>query len=278
MNNTCLRCGYVWATRSLDPIRCPRCKSVRWNREVVKDSCKRCGAEWIQRGGTKPKYCPVCHSSMWDSEIRTFTCPKCGKTRMLRSNSRENLCPECDLYNDRKSKLRFLDCGLASGIRPIIHLWSDGKGKTLNCVDDGSGRASLYDNGRLLGEINIASWCKNSNLVFEIGPKLSGEKYQSAFALAAEKILFVYRSQERKYTNIESLRGVSPLQAEVIGLYESGMKPVSIALRLGIPFTDVMDMISTIPAMSSDNFYDRRETYEQRSEYDYRLAKEREKA
>ena len=56
MNNICMRCGYTWSARSKKPLRCPHCKTTRWDKEVVKDVCKRCGAEWVQRGGEMPKY------------------------------------------------------------------------------------------------------------------------------------------------------------------------------------------------------------------------------
>ncbi len=254
MYNTCLRCGYSWSARSLDPLRCPHCKTTRWNKEVIKDVCKRCGAEWVQRGGEMPKYCPVCHSSMWNNDKRTFTCPKCGKTRTLRSNSRENMCPECDLYADRRSKAHVMEFKTPrSGISNIIHLWSDGKGLTLNYVNDDSGIASLYKCGKLCGEINIESWCKKYSLVFSIGPKLNEERYQEVFASAVDRILFSDEVLSNKSSKISSLRGVTPEQAEVISLYEAGMKPISIALKMGLPFTEVMDIISTIPPIRMEN-------------------------
>ena len=109
MMNKCCRCGYEWAPRSKEPLRCPSCKSTRWNKETIKDKCLRCGAEWVQRGSESPKYCPICHSSMWNSEKVTYTCPKCGLTRTLRSNSRIGLCPVCDRYVDSRPKTQFDD-------------------------------------------------------------------------------------------------------------------------------------------------------------------------
>lgn len=29
----CLRCGARWKARVINPVQCPRCKSLNWNRE-----------------------------------------------------------------------------------------------------------------------------------------------------------------------------------------------------------------------------------------------------
>ncbi|MBO4502886.1 MAG: hypothetical protein J5707_04475 [Candidatus Methanomethylophilus sp.] len=254
MNNICLRCGYTWLARAKKPLRCPNCKTTRWDREIVKDVCKRCGAEWVQRGGEIPKYCPVCHSSMWNSEKRTYTCPKCGKTRSLRSNSRENLCPECDMYSANRPAPRFTESSdRASGIGKVITLWSDGKGLTLRYVDNGTHIASLYDLGKYLGEVNIDLFCRKYHLTFELGPRLQSEEYQEVMRSAADKILFTNEVVANRTDKVRTLRGLDPVSAEIVNLYESGMSPVSIALKTGTSFSEVMDLISEIPPMRLDD-------------------------
>ena len=278
MNNRCLRCNYEWRARDTKPLRCPRCKTTRWYKEVIKDQCKRCGAEWIQRGGEMPKYCPVCHSSMWNTDKRTYTCPKCGKTRILRSNSRENLCPECDMYSDKKGTSRtMMFPEKVSGINKIIPLWSDGKGLTLTCVDNGSFIASLYENGQYIGETNIDLFCRKYGLTFEIGPKLQTESFQNAMKSAVDKILFTSEIIQKRSERTGALRGMDQIHAEALSMYESGMQPISIALKTGLPFSEVMDMISQIPPIAmNDKDVDRRETgAPERKMY---LAKDYEKA
>lgn len=33
---TCLRCGATWTPRKPNPVQCPRCKRVDWNKKAVK--------------------------------------------------------------------------------------------------------------------------------------------------------------------------------------------------------------------------------------------------
>ena len=254
MNNICMRCGYTWSARSKKPLRCPHCKTTRWDKEVVKDVCKRCGAEWFQRGGEMPKYCPVCHSSMWNSEKRTYTCPKCGKTRSLRSNSRENLCPECDIYSASKPAPKYAEPReRIGGIGKVTTLWSDGNGLTLRYVDNGSQIAALYDLGKYMGEVNIDLFCRKYRLTFELGPQIESENFQIVMRSAVDKILFTNEVVMNKTEKIATLRGLDPVNAEIINLYESGMMPVSIALKTGVPFSEIMDTISEIPPMRLDD-------------------------
>ncbi|MCQ2085555.1 MAG: hypothetical protein MJZ21_05360 [archaeon] len=253
MSNNCLRCGYSWSARSTEPLRCPRCKSTRWNKEVIKDVCTRCGAEWVQRSGEAPKYCPVCHSSMWNAEKLTYTCPKCGKTRTLRSNSRANLCPSCDLYTDSR-RPHFADSRApSSGINNIIHLWSNQEGLTLNYLNNRQGIASLYNHGKLIGEINIESWCRGFGINFDLNAKLTEPKYQEIFEKAVEKINFENKVSESRTTNLGLLRGLNSTEAEVVYLNDTGMSPLSISLKLKIPFASVMDILATIPPIVRGN-------------------------
>ncbi|MCQ2078913.1 MAG: hypothetical protein MJZ38_02500 [archaeon] len=247
MSNNCLRCGYSWSARSKDPLRCPHCKSTRWNKEVIKDLCMRCGAEWIQRSGEVPKYCPVCHSSMWNAERITYTCPKCGKTRALRSNSRIDLCPVCDVYSDHRKMQEAGYKGTPAGISDIIHLWSNGAGLTLTSINNGSGIASLYEGGSLVGEINIESWCRSHGITYDPAAGNLSEAHREVFAAAVEKIRLSNMILDEKSANIGVLRGVSPIEAQIIQLSESGMAPLPIALKLNVPFTDVMDVLASVP-------------------------------
>jgi transposase-like protein len=187
---------------------------------------------------------------MWNSEKRTYTCPKCGKTRSLRSNSRENLCPECDLYSASKPAPKF-DEGREGigGIGRVTTLWSDGNGLTLRYVDNGSHIASLYEYNKYIGEVNIDLFCRKYRLVFELGPQLQSESFQIVMRSAVDKILFTDEVVANRTEKIGALRGLDPVQAEVVNLYESGMMPVSIALKTGVSFSEVMDMISEIPPM-----------------------------
>lgn len=248
MKKSCLRCGYTWHARMRDPLRCPGCKSVRWNREVVNDICLRCGAEWVQRRNEVPKYCPVCHSAMWNSEKRTYTCPRCGKTRILRSNSRIDLCPSCDEYFDKPPKpVTDGNPSGKNGICPIIRLWSDGRGSVLSYTRNDSGTATLYECGKLVGTINIGGWCRNQGISFCAEANHDCEKLQKTYKAAVEKIRFNSEVSEYRVPDICELRRVNRTEARIIALRESGMDTLAIALKLGIPFTEVMDVLSSVP-------------------------------
>ena len=253
MKNACLRCGYRWTARSSKPLRCPRCKSTRWDRDVIRDRCMRCNAEWVQRGDERPKYCPVCHSGMWNAEKRSFTCPKCGKTRILRSNSREDLCPSCDMYQERRKAGKNGFLNTPSGMGKVLHLWKDGEGLVLTFIHDGKGIAYLYDTGRYLGEIDLDSWFRSHGQRLDPYRPQGDERYDEVMKKAVEKILSRVDISEKTVDNISALRGVDKLEATIISMMQDGVPPLSISMKLEIPFSKVMDTLSSIPPMSGTN-------------------------
>ena len=246
MNNTCVKCGYSWNARSEEPLRCPSCKSTRWNKTLIRDKCLRCNSEWIQRGDSAPKYCPVCHSARWAYEKRTCTCPRCGKTRVLKANSRAGLCSECKIEVGY-SKPRTGCEPPSAGINKVIRLWSDGKGLTLNYICSEDGKARLYNKGVFLGEIDIEAWCKSNGYKFSVKNQETIDGLHDAFSEAASRIKTQSEISSNLVHDICELRGVSPTEAKIIRLYETGMGPASIALKLNISFSRVMDIISNIP-------------------------------
>lgn len=251
MRNTCQRCNYSWSARSETPTRCPRCKSTRWNRKVIRDKCMRCNAEWIQRGDEQPKYCPVCHSTMWNYEKKVYTCPKCGKTRALRSNSRTGLCPDCDMYVERRQNHEEPLPENAAGIRPMIHLWGNGKGLALYYLSNGRNIAFLLDHGRYVGEINIESFFRTQGHRFIERDILEGAQYNTVFAAAAEAILSAPTVPEDRVDGISNRYGISVMDARIIEMAESGMPAISISLKLGIPYDKVRAVLDDMPVVKT---------------------------
>ncbi len=252
MMNRCCRCGYEWAPRSKEPLRCPSCKSTRWNKETIKDKCLRCGAEWVQRGSESPKYCPICHSSMWNSEKVTYTCPKCGLTRTLRSNSRIGLCPVCDRYVDSRPKTQFDDFRpKEAGVSDIIRIWTDGEGLTLVYVDNGRGMTYLYAEGDLVGSINFSSWCRNNKLSMEyVLRNYQEDSLSEKLSKLAMSMLSDDEAPSDRISIIAELRGITEEQAIIVSMHDDGMEPLPISLKLGIPFSTVMDTLNNIPPIS----------------------------
>lgn len=246
MMYNCLRCDYTWLARSEYPSRCPHCKSTRWDKKVIIDKCQRCKAEWIQRGEEPPKYCPMCHSSMWDAKKKTFTCPKCGNTRILRSNSRSGRCPTCDNYNNRKPRVPREAC---PGISRMVHLWSDGEGQTLSYLDNGQGIAYLYNCGKLVGEVNLDLLCKSQGLRFN--PASANDKsFQPIYEHAVSRIKSTPMMSDERIESVSTLHNVDETTSKIMILRESGMQPMAIALKLDIPFSHVMDVLTNTPRIA----------------------------
>ena len=246
MMYNCLRCDYTWVARSDYPARCPHCKSTRWDKKVIIDKCQRCKAEWIQRGTEAPKYCPMCHSSMWDAKKRTFTCPKCGVTRVLRSNSRSGRCPTCDNYSNRRPRAPKEEC---PGISRIIHLWSDGKGLALSYLDNGQGIAYLYNGGKLLGEVNFDVMCKTQGLRFTAA-SANDDSFRPVCEQAVSRILSNQAVSEERVDSVSTLYKVDESTSKILLLRDSGMMPAAIALKLGVPFSQVMDVLTNAPRIA----------------------------
>ena len=173
----------------------------------------RCNAEWIQRGDEQPKYCPVCHSTMWNYEKKVYTCPKCGKTRALRSNSRTGLCPDCDMYVERRQNHEEPLPENASGIKPMIHLWGNGKGLALYYLSNGRNIAFLLDHGKYVGETNIESFFRTQGHRFIERDILEGAQYNTVFAAAAEAILAAPTVPEDRVDGISNRYGISVMDA-----------------------------------------------------------------
>ena len=246
--NTCLRCGYAWSPRSGLPVRCPKCKTTRWNAENVTHTCLRCGAQWNQRGDTLPRYCPSCHSCVWNEPKVEFICPQCGKSRTLRSNSRKDQCPYCDGYKgvDKENhKLRAAPRKIAKPVR----IWSDGKGHVL-MYSRSQGIATVYDEGILIATTNLNSWLISRGYVLDEALLNFREEYmQKEFNELAQKLLTSDKAYESRAESIKALHPVSDTVSEILALSESGMQPVAIALKLRITFSEVMSALSNIPPM-----------------------------
>ncbi len=256
MTNQCLRCGYLWAPRSGNPVRCPQCKSTKWNTEHISHVCQRCGFTWNQRGESLPRYCPSCHSAMWNEVKVTYTCPKCGRTRVLRSNSRVDMCPFCDEYGDSKQPVSESD-HIANGLtRPTV-VWSDGKGIVMIYNNNGSGNATVYEDGELVATTNLDFWFRTHNYTPERAlENLKDQTMKDEIAILVKQLYGSRSSYHSKAQKIRSVRAVTPLESEVIALKDSGMSPVAISMKLKLPFAEVMNILEGIPPMQAPARYD----------------------
>lgn len=249
MTNTCMRCGYEWTPRSESPVRCPNCKSTRWNSQKVTQTCCRCNFTWTQRGKTPPHYCPSCHSVMWNVERAVFTCPKCGKTRTLRANSRTDLCPFCDQYTNP------FDSATGSAhpreVGQPITLWAS-HGMALIYNANGSGEVTLYKDGTLVNKMNFDRWLQNNGYSSAgIGRICHEPEVRTKLEELAEKMNSEGNAYQNKAEIIQELREISKPASEIVALREMGMIPIAISMKLKIPFTKVMDVLNNVPPIRS---------------------------
>lgn len=91
----CSRCLYEWVPRKdSPPLRCPRCRSVKWSDQSLRLECRRCGHVWNSRDGN-PKRCPSCGSYRWMDEPRGFECARCGYSWESKTSKVPSRCPSC---------------------------------------------------------------------------------------------------------------------------------------------------------------------------------------
>ena len=244
---TCKQCNHKWISRTPNPIRCPHCKSTRWDFNVIKHTCKRCKFTWTQRGTSAPRYCPSCHSAMWAEEKKLFTCPKCGRTRMLRANSRDNMCPFCDKYGS-KDKVEVRSEFRGTTLTAPISLWSNNEGMVLIYSPNSGGFATLYEKGALISTVNIDFWFRTHSYTPENAiAHIDNPSLQRELALLAKQ---AYSSRDKHISQVDSIsesRDLSKDCSEILALYDSGMNPTAISLKLNIPFSTVFDCINDVP-------------------------------
>lgn len=251
MLKTCKQCGHKWISRSEVPVRCPKCKSTRWAMNIVHHQCKRCDFTWTQRGEETPRYCPSCHSSMWNEDKRVFTCPKCGRTRTLRSNSRANMCPFCDRYGNMRSSDEF-EGSHSNKLTHPLHIWSDGKGLVMTYSQNGSGIASIFEDGKLVSTVNLDFWFRTHSYSPESAIQhINDPMMQKEITVLVKQ---TYSSRNKHLTKTERLReskNIDSREAEALALYEEGMSLTAIALKLNMPYSEVYDSVNKAPRIEN---------------------------
>lgn len=91
----CSRCQYEWVPRrDTLPLRCPRCRSVKWNEQTLRLECRRCGHVWNSRDGD-PRRCPACGSYRWKDEPKMYECRRCGYRWEAKTSKKPARCPAC---------------------------------------------------------------------------------------------------------------------------------------------------------------------------------------
>jgi len=251
MLKACKQCGHKWISRSDAPLRCPKCKSTRWYQNIIHHECKRCGFQWTQRGNDTPRYCPSCHSAMWAEEKRVFTCPKCGNTRTLRSNSRTNMCPFCDRYGNARATDNYIGNRTNKLIRPV-EVWSDGNGTIMLYSQNGSGIASIYENGSLITTLNLDFWFRSQSyspdtaMLFINDPPMQKELGALVKQACSSK-----KKQTSRSDRVRDGKSLTGTESEILSLFEGGMNMTAISLKLNIPFSEVFNCINKAPRIEN---------------------------
>ena len=106
----CRRCGHVWTNSRGMPSRCPKCQSVKWNEIAIKLECRRCGYKWTSNSGKESKdvkTCPSCRSKRWNEPPAVRYCSKCGSVFVPQTTG--TLCPKCSYRGGHDAGIR--ECG-----------------------------------------------------------------------------------------------------------------------------------------------------------------------
>lgn len=100
--NVCVVCRYTWENNPEKPVpvRCPSCKSERWNAKDLRHHvCRSCGHKWMSRK-EHPLRCPACRSKLWCEDVRKCKCSDCGFEQDYRMDRKApDRCPVCDSGN-----------------------------------------------------------------------------------------------------------------------------------------------------------------------------------
>ena len=115
VKRTCKRCGYTWFS-SMNPNRCPQCRTHRWDEDRNPCKCNFCGYTWERKVNKTPKTCPNCKRFVWNEPTEEHTCSKCGTAFAVRINVLGR-CPECGTVCYH---CQCRECG---------HKWDDDSGK-----------------------------------------------------------------------------------------------------------------------------------------------------
>jgi hypothetical protein len=111
-------------------------------------------------------------------------------------------------------------------------IFDDGR-RVLRYIADHRGMVYLWNNGQLVGAMNYNYWCRCIN-------KLPGACTEEDLDRMAEDIIAMSEKCTDKAELLEELHGLSRLEAMVTTLSDSGMDGMPIAMKLGIPFSEVM--------------------------------------
>ena len=115
VKRTCKRCGYTWFS-SMNPNRCPQCRTHRWNEDRNPCKCNFCGYTWERKVDKMPKTCPNCKRFVWNEPTEQHVCTKCGTEFAVRVNVLGR-CPTCGTVSYH------CEC------RSCGHKWEDNSGK-----------------------------------------------------------------------------------------------------------------------------------------------------
>lgn len=65
--HTCKRCGFIWRSKTENPVACKKCKNPNWNRDEIMHNhhCKKCNREWESKTES-PVSCKFCRNRNWN--------------------------------------------------------------------------------------------------------------------------------------------------------------------------------------------------------------------
>ena len=186
------------------------------------NECRVCGHIWRTRSGSVPKTCPACRSSLWNrDDIQEKRCYRCGH---VWHSSLDNpaRCPSC------KSKVWY---------REIL---------AVTCKKCGSRWESPLKNGYDVtcpkcGQLDTKDYSVSSTRSPEGGIEVFDGKNQGFTPEAVVKMRTIEGDIFRSLFLREC--GLTPLQADVIVLYDKGIPVPKISSEMDVPLSNIIPIV-----------------------------------
>ena len=189
--------------------------------EYEVNECRICGHIWRTRSDSVPKTCPACRTSLWNREgVKEKRCYRCGH---IWHSSLENpaRCPSCKskVWNRENLRVTCRRCGSK---------WESPLKNGCDVVCPTCGRLDPDDYS-----ISARIFKRRVEIPKEMNEGLTPDVITEMHSIEGD----LFRSMFLRD------RGLTPLQADVIVLYDKGIPVSKISSEMGVAVSDIIMMI-----------------------------------
>ena len=196
--------------------------------DVVVDSkieiheCKLCGHVWTTRPDRVPSICPACRTSLWNRDgITTKRCYRCGHT-WHSSLDNPARCPSCKSKVWYKEELRITckRCG-SKWQSPLKD------GMEVICPQCGKLDAKGYS-------VSARTFERKTDVQKEVHDGLNTQVIRKMRTIDGDIFRTMYLREH----------GLTPLQADIIVLYDKGIPVSTISAEMGVAVADIIPVVN----------------------------------